>query len=118
MPSWYLPELMPPMIESNPAFWKVNGTPIFLLSALPRSTSIPMIVLLSVSKNSFGAYDASLATMKPAVCRAEGSLALRVGSTWIEEKMSPAELAPGAGVVAVDLLEPQAGGARAPVSTT
>ncbi len=52
------------MIASNVTFWKFAFRPSFAAIALPRSTSRPMMVLPSVSKYSFGAYDASVAMFR------------------------------------------------------
>ncbi len=60
MPSSYLAPSMPGMIPENALFWNSAVRPSFCATAVPRSTSMPMIVLPSVSVNSFGGYDASV----------------------------------------------------------
>src|SRR3954454_7587611 len=70
------------MISSNVAFWNSTLTPSTSPMALPRSTSMPWIVVLSSAKNSFGAYDESVATtILPADLIFSGSLAARASST-------------------------------------
>src|ERR1700712_922468 len=61
MPRSYFPAARPGRMLSNGAFSKRTGLPSTWPSALARSTSSPMIVLLSSAKNSFGGYDASAA---------------------------------------------------------
>jgi hypothetical protein len=51
------------MMVSNVALSNTTCTPRTWPMALPRSTSMPWIVVLSSAKNSFGAYEASVATM-------------------------------------------------------
>jgi len=55
MPTSYLLAARPGMIASNVAFWTSTSSPSFSPSALIRSMSMPMIVLPSLSTNSFGA---------------------------------------------------------------
>ena len=59
MPSSYFLAAMPGRMPSNALFWNSTSRPSFWPTALPRSTSMPMIVVPSVSTNSLGAYDAS-----------------------------------------------------------
>jgi hypothetical protein len=59
MPSSYFLAAMPGRMPSNALFWNSTSSPSFWPTAFPRSTSIPMIVVPSVSTNSLGAYDAS-----------------------------------------------------------
>src|SRR6476659_3969950 len=69
------------MIPSKEAFTNLNFVPRTPARAAPRSGSTPMIVLLSVSKNSIGAYDASVATTtKPLSWTDLGSMACRAAS--------------------------------------
>src|SRR5450631_2562181 len=76
MPMLYLSAASAGMIASNVTFWKLALRPSFAAMALPRSTSRPMMVLPSVSKYSFGAYDASLAMVRvPADLIAAGTSA-------------------------------------------
>ena len=51
----YLPLLTPRMIESKPVGTHSVLTPNLAATASNRSTSMPMTVLPSVSRNSFGA---------------------------------------------------------------
>jgi hypothetical protein len=59
MPSSYFLAAMPGRMPSNALFWNSTCRPSFWPMALPRSTSMPMIVVPSAAKNSLGAYDAS-----------------------------------------------------------
>ena len=59
MPSSYFLAAMPGRMPSNALFWNSTSRPSFWPTALPRSTSMPMIVVPSASTNSLGAYDAS-----------------------------------------------------------
>src|SRR4051794_6342695 len=55
------------MMPSKPVLVNFTATPSSLPSAAPRSGSRPMMVLLSLAKDSTGAYDASVAmVMTPA----------------------------------------------------
>src|SRR4051812_28127649 len=64
------------MMLSKATLLNWNVSPSSWPIARPRSTSMPCTVLLSVAKNSFGAYDASVATlMVPALFSAAESLA-------------------------------------------
>ena len=91
MPMLYLPPASAGMISSNVTFWKFAFRPSFAAMALPRSTSMPMMVLPSVSKYSFGAYDASVAMVRvPADLIAAGT----------SDAGSAAALAAGAGAAA------------------
>ena len=55
MPSSYFLAAMPGRMPSNALFWNSTSRPSFWPMALPRSTSMPMIVVPSVSTNSLGA---------------------------------------------------------------
>ena len=55
MPSSYFLAAMPGRMPSNALFWNSTSNPSFWPTALPRSTSMPMIVVPSVSTNSLGA---------------------------------------------------------------
>ena len=55
MPSSYFLAAMPGRMPSNALFWNSTSRPSFWPTALPRSTSMPMIVVPSVSTNSLGA---------------------------------------------------------------
>src|ERR1700710_357608 len=71
----YFPAERPGRMLSNGAFTTFTGLPSAWPSALARSTSSPMIVLLSSAKNSFGGYDASAAiTISLLLARAGGSV--------------------------------------------
>ena len=81
MPSSYLAPSMPGMIPENAAFSNSAVRPSFCATALPRSTSMPMIVLPSVSVNSFGGYDASVPnTILPSADTACGTSAASASS--------------------------------------
>src|SRR4051812_2963805 len=64
------------MMLSKATLLNWNVSPSSWPIARPRSTSMPWTVLLSEAKNSFGAYDASVATLTvPAFFSSEESLA-------------------------------------------
>ena len=77
--SYLLPS--PVMIASNGAVVNSKGTPRTSPTASPRSTSNPMIVVPSVSRNSLGGYVLSVPTTTlPAVTRAAGTIAASASS--------------------------------------
>src|SRR5690349_14258739 len=81
-PTSYLPEVTPRMMVSKPAFWNWALRPSLAATALKRSTSMPTMVLPSVSMNSLGAYDASEPTrIVPLSLIFCGTLAARAEST-------------------------------------
>ena len=47
MPSSYLPPWMPGMMPGKALFWNSAVSPSFCATAVPRSTSMPMIVVPS-----------------------------------------------------------------------
>src|SRR3954463_13143910 len=75
MPTLYLPLLTPGMMLSKVADSQVVVRPSFWATALKRSTSNPITVLPSASRNSFGAYDESVPIVNlPAALMAAGTL--------------------------------------------
>src|SRR3954454_5596874 len=80
-PASYLPESTPAMIESNGAVANSAFRPSLAATRSKRSTSKPMIVFPSASRNSAGAYVVSLPTeILPSAETAAGTLATRAGS--------------------------------------
>jgi hypothetical protein len=81
MPSSYLAPAIPGMIPENALFWNSAVSPSFCATAVPSSTSQPMMVLPSVSVNSFGGYDASVPkTILPSAETAAGTIAASASS--------------------------------------
>src|SRR4051812_25614645 len=81
-PTLYFPLLTPGMMLSNVAdcHWVVR--PSFAATALNRSTSKPMTVLPSASRNSLGAYDESVPMLSlPPALMSAGTFAARALST-------------------------------------
>src|SRR3954471_4238974 len=60
IPSSYLPPWMPGMMPGKALFWNSAVSPSFCATAVPRSMSMPSIVVPSGPVNSVGGYDASV----------------------------------------------------------
>jgi hypothetical protein len=102
-----LPEATPAISEPKSPDCHSVVRPSFLATALNRSTSKPMTVLPSVSRNSLGAYVESVpTTILPSALIAAGTIAASLSSTPVDEL--------GAGPVGAWLFsEPQAARASA-----
>src|SRR2546430_1771286 len=99
-PSSYLPDCTPGMMSSNFADCQSVFRPSLLATALNRSTSNPMTVLPSVSRNSLGAYDESVPMLiVPADLIDAGTFAASALSTELVTAGAPPPL---------ELLPPQA----------
>src|SRR6266511_3886366 len=81
-PALYLPEFTPGMILPNVADCHSVVRPSLAATALNRSTSKPITVLPSVSRNSLGAYVESVPTISfPAALMSAGTFAASALST-------------------------------------
>src|SRR5213078_3103057 len=84
-PSSYLPDCTPGMMSSNFADCQSVFRPSFAATALNRSTSNPMTVLPSVSRNSLGAYVESVPMrILPSDLMAAGTFAASAESTAVD----------------------------------
>ena len=109
MPASYLPDCTPGMMSSNFADCHSVFRPSFCATALNRSTSKPITVLPSVSRNSLGAYVESVPMMiLPADLIDAGTLAASAVSTEVVTAGAPPE---------VPLLLPQPAMANATANT-
>src|SRR3954447_25766763 len=110
----YLPELTPAMIESNGAVANSAFRPSLAATRSKRSTSKPMIVFPSASRNSAGAYVVSLPTeIFPSADTAAGTFAANAGSAETLGSGVPELSAPPADEE--ESLPPQPARRRAPV---
>src|SRR5579859_6848952 len=92
-PMLYLPDVTPGMMSSNFALCQLVFRPSFPATALNRSTSNPMTVLPSVSRNSLGAYVESVPMLiTPADLMAAGTFAASELSTEVVTAGAPPPL--------------------------
>ena len=106
MPSSYFPPWMPGMMPGKALFWNSAVSPSFCATAVPRSTSMPMIVVPSGAVNSFGGYEASVPnTILPSAATLCGTFAASassfVGAGSALDAAAPADVGRGGRPAAV-----------------